>query len=66
MVFWPVESWLFEGFRLVDCSVLVVVDCSVSAGLAIAGRDSMIIRRDIRGSFVVKNTRFLAVSFFGY
>jgi hypothetical protein len=26
VVFWPVELWLFEGFRLVDCSVLVVVD----------------------------------------
>jgi hypothetical protein len=23
VVFWPVESWQFEGFRLVDCSVVV-------------------------------------------
>jgi hypothetical protein len=26
VVFLPVESWLFEGFWLVDCSTLVVVD----------------------------------------
>jgi hypothetical protein len=59
-----------EGFGLQGLShaehivhAIWYLDEVCGTGVAIAGRDTMIIRRDIRGSFVV-NTWFLAVPMF--